>query len=163
MTVLVVGDVCTDVVAVLSGEPAPGSDRPAAIRTRGGGAGANVAVHLARLGCPVLLAGCLGDDAAGTALAAELAAAGGDHATGFPAYERAMAQTVRQSHTVGPAVLRILVPGSRTQVRVMPQLLRVLTRLPPPLRRWLTSFGGGPARMLDAVVLKDLPTSGQPE
>jgi sugar/nucleoside kinase (ribokinase family) len=76
VTVLVLGDVCTDVVAVLSGEPAPGSDRPAAIRLRGGGAGANVAVHLARSGTPVLLAGCVGDDAAGAALAAELAAAG---------------------------------------------------------------------------------------
>ena len=78
MTVVVVGDVATDVVAVLAGEPAPGSDRPASIRSRGGGAGANVAVHLAQLGTPVLLAGCIGDDAAGTALATELAAAGVD-------------------------------------------------------------------------------------
>ncbi len=76
MTVVVVGDVATDVVAVLSGEPAPGSDRPAAIRSRGGGAGANVAVHLAQLGTPVLLAGCIGDDAAGVGLVAELTAAG---------------------------------------------------------------------------------------
>ena len=72
--VVVVGDVATDVVVVLCGEPAPGSDRPASIRTRGGGAGANVAVHLARAGVPVVLAGCVGDDLAGTALAAELAA-----------------------------------------------------------------------------------------
>ncbi len=61
---------------VLSGEPAPGSDRPAAIRSRGGGAGANVAAHLARLGTPVTLAGCVGDDAPGAGLAAELSAAG---------------------------------------------------------------------------------------
>jgi sugar/nucleoside kinase (ribokinase family) len=74
--VLVVGDLATDVVAVLDGEPAPGSDRPAAIRTRGGGAGANVAVHLARLGVPVRLAACVGDDPAGAALLAELASAG---------------------------------------------------------------------------------------
>jgi ribokinase len=74
--VLVVGDLATDVVAVLAGEPAPGSDRPAAIRTRGGGAGANVAAHLAGEGVPVRLAGCVGDDPAGTALTAELAAAG---------------------------------------------------------------------------------------
>ncbi len=73
---MVVGDVATDVVAVLSGEPAPGSDRPAAIRTRGGGAGANVAAHLARLGAPVTLAGCIGDDAPGLALATELRATG---------------------------------------------------------------------------------------
>ncbi len=65
-------------VAVLSGEPAPGSDRPAAIRSRGGGAGANVAAHLARLGMPVTLVGCIGDDAAGAGLTAELRAAGVD-------------------------------------------------------------------------------------
>jgi ribokinase len=75
-SVVVVGDVATDVVVVLAGTPAPGSDRPAAIRTRGGGAGANVAVHLARLGTPVVLAGCVGDDPAGAGLAAELSGAG---------------------------------------------------------------------------------------
>ena len=74
--VVVVGDVNSDVVAVLSGLPAPGSDRPARIRTGGGGAGANVAVHLARRGVDVLLAGCVGDDAAGAGLLAELRAAG---------------------------------------------------------------------------------------
>lgn len=74
--VVVIGDVATDVVAVLRGEPAPGSDRPASIRTRGGGAGANVAVHLAALGVPVTLAGCVGDDAAAALLRAELTAAG---------------------------------------------------------------------------------------
>ena len=74
--VVVVGDVATDVVAVLDGVPAPGSDRPASIRSRGGGAGANVAVHLARLGVPVVLAGCVGDDPAGAGLVAELTAAG---------------------------------------------------------------------------------------
>jgi sugar/nucleoside kinase (ribokinase family) len=61
---------------VLSGAPAPGSDRPAVIRSGGGGAGANVAVHLARLGMPTLLAGCIGADAAGAALVRELSAAG---------------------------------------------------------------------------------------
>jgi ribokinase len=74
--VVVVGDVNSDVVAVLSGHPAPGSDRPARIRTAGGGAGANVAVHLARRGVDVLLAGCVGDDAPGAALVAELRAEG---------------------------------------------------------------------------------------
>ncbi|MGY1637237.1 carbohydrate kinase family protein [Geodermatophilus sp. SYSU D00742] len=76
LPVVVVGDLATDVVVVLDGEPAPGSDRPARITTRGGGAGANVAVHLAALGTPVVLAGCTGDDAAGAALVGELVAAG---------------------------------------------------------------------------------------
>jgi sugar/nucleoside kinase (ribokinase family) len=74
--VVVVGDVATDVVVVLAGEPAPGSDRPASIRSRGGGAGANVAFHLAGLGVPVVLAGCVGDDAAAAGLRSELAGAG---------------------------------------------------------------------------------------
>ena len=74
--VVVVGDICTDVVALLTGEPAPGSDRPATIATRSGGAGANVAAHLAALGTPVVLAGCVGDDLPGQALVQELAAAG---------------------------------------------------------------------------------------
>ena len=74
--VVVVGDVCTDVVALLTGEPAPGSDRPAAIVTRGGGAGANVAAHLAALGTPVVLAGCVGADLPGQALCRELADTG---------------------------------------------------------------------------------------
>ena len=64
--VVVVGDVATDVVVVLAGTPAPGSDRPAAIRTRGGGAGANVAVAPGPArASPVVLAGCVGDDPAG--------------------------------------------------------------------------------------------------
>jgi ribokinase len=76
LTVVVVGDVATDVVVVLEGEPAPGSDRPASIVTRGGGAAANVAAHLARLGLAVELAGCVGDDPSGAGLAAELAGVG---------------------------------------------------------------------------------------
>lgn len=74
--VVVVGDVATDVVVVLAGEPAPGSDRPASIRSRGGGAGANVAVHLAALGVPVTLVGCVGEDAAAAGHRAELDSAG---------------------------------------------------------------------------------------
>ena len=74
--VVVVGDLATDVVVLLEGDPAPGSDRPAAIRSRGGGAGANVAVHLARLGTPVTFAGCVGVDAVAGGLVAELADAG---------------------------------------------------------------------------------------
>ena len=63
-------------MVVLAGEPAPGSDRPASISTRGGGAAANVAAHLARLGTAVELAGCVGDDPPGAGLAAELTGAG---------------------------------------------------------------------------------------
>lgn len=74
--VLVVGDVITDVVAVLGGPLAAGSDTPAAIRVAGGGQAANTAAWLAATGTPVTLAGVVGDDPAGDARLAELAAAG---------------------------------------------------------------------------------------
>jgi 2-polyprenyl-6-methoxyphenol hydroxylase-like FAD-dependent oxidoreductase len=88
-------------------------------------------------------------------LAGELAAAGGDPAVGFAAYESAMADTVRLSRRIGPAVLRTLVPRSRAHVVVLPQVLRVLAGLPRPVQRLLASSGGGPAKMLDSVVLRD--------
>ena len=76
--IVVVGDVMTDVVAALSGPIAHGSDTPARVTQRGGGAGANVAVWLARAGATVTLIGRVGDDAPGRDAAAGLGAAGVD-------------------------------------------------------------------------------------
>lgn len=98
--VLVVGDLVTDVVAVLDGSPvpagaarrghravpaggsalplAPGSDTPARIRVTGGGQAANTAAWLARDGVPVTLVAAVGADPAGRERVAELAAAGVD-------------------------------------------------------------------------------------
>ncbi|BCJ57764.1 carbohydrate kinase family protein [Micromonospora endophytica] len=73
--VLVVGDVITDVVAVLAGPPATGSDTPATIRFTGGGQAANTACWLAVQGVPVTLVGAVGDDPSGRERLAELAAA----------------------------------------------------------------------------------------
>jgi hypothetical protein len=44
------------------------------------------------------------------------------------------------------------------QLWAMAEVIRLLPRLPSPLRRQITSFGGGPAAMLDAVKLRD-PTA----
>jgi sugar/nucleoside kinase (ribokinase family) len=76
--VVVVGDVMTDVVAALAGPIAHGSDTPARIVQRGGGAGANLAAWLARTGTPVTLIGQVGDDPAGRAAADGLRAEGVD-------------------------------------------------------------------------------------
>jgi sugar/nucleoside kinase (ribokinase family) len=76
VTVVVVGDIVTDVLAVHSGPLAAGSDTPAEIRLGGGGAAANTAAWLAGLGVPVTLVGVVGTDAAGAERLAELAAAG---------------------------------------------------------------------------------------
>jgi sugar/nucleoside kinase (ribokinase family) len=76
--IVVAGDVMTDVVAALSGPVAKGSDTPASIVIRGGGAGANVAVWLARAGAQVTLIGRVGDDGAGRAALTGLRAEGVD-------------------------------------------------------------------------------------
>ena len=91
----------------------------------------------------------------GYVLASELAAASGDHARGLAAYEQVMRPAVRESQRIAPAVLKTLVPRSHVQLWAMAQAIRLLPRLPAPARRVLTSFGGGPAAMLDAVKLRD--------
>lgn len=76
--VLVVGDLITDVVAVLAGPPATGSDTPAEIRFTGGGQAANTAAWLGALGVPVTLVGAVGDDGPGRDRVAELESGGVD-------------------------------------------------------------------------------------
>ncbi|MFD0823498.1 PfkB family carbohydrate kinase, partial [Micromonospora zhanjiangensis] len=58
--IVVVGDVVTDVLAVLAGPLVTGSDTRADIRLTGGGQAANTAAWLARLGAPVTLVGAVG-------------------------------------------------------------------------------------------------------
>jgi 2-polyprenyl-6-methoxyphenol hydroxylase-like FAD-dependent oxidoreductase len=88
-------------------------------------------------------------------LASELAASRADHVHGLTAYELVLRPAIRQSQRIGPAVMKTLIPSSRPQVWAMAQVIRLLPRLPGPARRLLTSFGGGPAAMLDAVALRD--------
>lgn len=74
--IAVVGDVLVDVVVAHDGPVAAGSDTPAAITWRRGGAAANTAAWLAHLRQPVRLVGRIGDDPGGRALADALAAVG---------------------------------------------------------------------------------------
>lgn len=76
--IVVVGDVITDIVAVLDGPLAVGTDTRAEIRTTGGGQAANTAAWLAAGRNPVTLVGVVGDDDSGRLRVAELAAAGVD-------------------------------------------------------------------------------------
>ena len=70
--IVVIGDVMVDVVVRLSGPIAAGSDTPAEIVQRGGGAAANVAAWLARSGAAAILVGRVGDDARGRAVVTAL-------------------------------------------------------------------------------------------
>ncbi|MGI5130121.1 carbohydrate kinase family protein [Pseudonocardia sp. CA-107938] len=74
--VLVVGDIAVDVLVAPHVPPVPGADVKARIRTLAGGAGANTAAWLAHLGVPVTLVARVGNDPAGAAAVADLAAAG---------------------------------------------------------------------------------------
>jgi ribokinase len=74
--VVVVGDVMTDVVAKVDDPLALGSDTAAAVVTRQGGAGANVAAWLAERGLPAVLVGRVGADPFGREAADRLARGG---------------------------------------------------------------------------------------
>jgi 2-polyprenyl-6-methoxyphenol hydroxylase-like FAD-dependent oxidoreductase len=88
-------------------------------------------------------------------LAGELRAAGGDPATAFPSYERRLGELVRRSRTIGPTVMKTLIPRTRLQVWLTTQALRLVPRLPATLQRKLSAFQGRPARALAAITLKD--------
>lgn len=74
--ILTVGDLVTDVLAVLRAPLAQGSDTPATVHVAGGGQAANTAAWLAALGSPVTFVGAVGDDQAGRDRLAELHLAG---------------------------------------------------------------------------------------
>lgn len=63
--VICLGDAMIDLIAMLSGPLAAGSDTPAPIAFRHGGAAANTAAWLASLNVPVTYAGRVGDDVFG--------------------------------------------------------------------------------------------------
>ena len=76
MTVIVIGDVVTDILTVHEGPLVIGSDTIARVRISGGGSAANTAAWLAAAGHPVAFAGVAGQDEPGDARLAELEAAG---------------------------------------------------------------------------------------
>jgi sugar/nucleoside kinase (ribokinase family) len=78
MIVVTLGDLVDDIVVHLDGPVQLGSDTSSTIRRRGGGSAANFAGTVARLGHQARFLGQVGDDAIGTVLVDELAAAGVD-------------------------------------------------------------------------------------
>lgn len=76
MTIVVLGDLMTDVVVRLREPVAPGSDAAASTVLRGGGSAANLACWLAAAGHAVTFVGRVGADDLGAARVTELAAYG---------------------------------------------------------------------------------------
>jgi ribokinase len=137
--VVVVGDLVTDVLALLSAPPAPHSDTPSRIRLAGGGSAANVAAWLARQGAVVHLVVRVGDDQAGSSRCAELRSAGVD-----------VAAAVDEHAPTGTVVVLVDQDGARTMLadRGANALLQP-DDLPGPL------FTGGNHLHLSGYVLLD--------
>lgn len=104
-TVVLLGDVMTDLVARLAGPLVPASDSPARISVEGGGAAANTASWLASLGAHSVLLGRIGDDAAGRA------ATNGLHAQGV---ETRFA--IDRQRPTGTVIVLVEPGGERTMV-----------------------------------------------
>jgi hypothetical protein len=62
---------------------------------------------------------------------------------------------VARFRTIGPTVMKTLIPQTPLQVWLTTQALRLVPRLPVTLQRRLSAFQGRPARALEAITLKN--------
>jgi len=92
-------------------------------------------------------------------LAGELAAAGGDHERAFAAYEREMADIVRQSRAFAMAAAKSLIPSSRLGVWALTQGGRLVSALPAGFSRALAKLNSKGVRMHDSMPVKDYPAA----
>jgi sugar/nucleoside kinase (ribokinase family) len=120
--VVVVGDLAVDVLVTPATTPDPGADVPARILTSPGGAGANTAAWLAAHGVDVTLVARVGDDVAGRAVVADLAAAGVDAAV-----------TVDPDVPTATVVVLVGPGGERTMLSDRGAAARLSTADLPPL------------------------------
>jgi 2-polyprenyl-6-methoxyphenol hydroxylase-like FAD-dependent oxidoreductase len=86
-------------------------------------------------------------------LADALDRGGDDHGKALDHYTRAMREVVVRSRDLGPAMLRTLIPATAWQVSLTIGATRLFARLPAGARRRLLALQGGPAAVLDPVVL----------
>jgi 2-polyprenyl-6-methoxyphenol hydroxylase-like FAD-dependent oxidoreductase len=94
-------------------------------------------------------------------LAGELAAAGGDPAVGFPAYEAEIGDYVRRSRAFAVGAAKRIVPATARDLWVMRQALRLVAHLPLPVGRLLAKMNDNGVRLHDSVTLKDYPMARQ--
>lgn len=86
-------------------------------------------------------------------LAQELAWAGREVETGLRAYEDRLRGFTVKARSVGTSTMATLIPKTSVQVRLMPELLRLLTRMPPRIQQRLSQLQKTPARALDSIHL----------
>jgi 2-polyprenyl-6-methoxyphenol hydroxylase-like FAD-dependent oxidoreductase len=86
-------------------------------------------------------------------LAEELERADRDHATGLRAYQERMRELATRARGIGRSTMATLIPRTGLQVRLTPELLRMVTHLPPRLQQRLFQLQATPARALDSIHL----------
>jgi len=87
-------------------------------------------------------------------LAGELAAAGGDHASAFAAYEQRMRAFVEVNQKLGTDGIKRMVPTSKLQVRLGMFVMRLLPKL-PGRERMIEKMTGSIHDAATAIVLPD--------
>lgn len=92
-------------------------------------------------------------------LAGEIAKAGGDHATAFPAYERTMMPSVVGSRSLARVNAKTLVPGSRWGVKALVGVGRAVSVLPLGLTQVLARLNSKGLRLYDTMPLPDYSPS----
>jgi 2-polyprenyl-6-methoxyphenol hydroxylase-like FAD-dependent oxidoreductase len=92
-------------------------------------------------------------------LAQELADAGPNSQTGLRAYEGRMREIASRARRIGHTTMSTLIPKTRLGILLTPELLRLLTRTPPPIQQRLLRLQATPARVLDSIHLICSPHS----
>jgi 2-polyprenyl-6-methoxyphenol hydroxylase-like FAD-dependent oxidoreductase len=93
-------------------------------------------------------------------LAGELAAAGGDHERAFPAYEREMAQIVRDSRAFALGAAKALIPRTRFGLWALLAAVRLIGVLPARLSRAVAKLNDRGVRLHDSMAVKDYAPAG---
>ncbi|MFD1149983.1 FAD-dependent monooxygenase [Saccharothrix hoggarensis] len=93
-------------------------------------------------------------------LAGELAAAGGDPSTAFPAYEAEIGDYVRRSRAFAIGTAKRLIPATARELWAMRQAMRLFGHLPPSWGRLLARMNRNGVRLHDSVTLKDYTLVG---
>ncbi|GAA3830764.1 FAD-dependent monooxygenase [Sphaerisporangium flaviroseum] len=96
-------------------------------------------------------------------LAGELAEAGGDHERAFAAYERQMAEPVRDSRAFALGAAKTIIPASRLGVWALAQGARLISALPVSIGRALAKLNSKGLRLHDSMTVKDYPAPDRAE
>jgi len=86
-------------------------------------------------------------------LAQELGQVGRDFQAGLQAYQVRMRELASKARNAGRATMTTLIPRTQLQIRLMPTLLRLVTRLPARLQQRVFELQATPARALDSIHL----------